>query len=174
MIDMLREEARPRRLARDEHLLRAGDPATSIAVVVEGLLREYFPLADGTERTKAFILESQLSGSLADLLRGGRSTASIVAEEPTSVLLVPFATFAARADSEHAWGTLARRATEALLLRKADREYALLALDADARYSRFQRDYPGLESRIRARHIASYLGITAVHLSRLRRKRQKA
>ena len=61
-----------------------------------------------------------------------------------------------------------------MLLDKAEREYELLGLDAAARYALFAERFPGLEARVAARHVASYLGITGVHLSRLRRRRRAA
>ncbi|MBP7685749.1 MAG: Crp/Fnr family transcriptional regulator [Deltaproteobacteria bacterium] len=163
---------RVRELGRGEHLLRAGDLARDAAVVVSGLLREHFLLADGTERTKAFVLEGELSGSLADLLSDSPARAYIVAEEPCRLLVVDFAQSSALAAKNPAWGQVRARATEALLRIKAEREYELLGLDADARYAAFRARYPGLEARVAAKHVASYLGITPVHLSRLRRRRR--
>jgi CRP-like cAMP-binding protein len=164
--------ARVRELTRGEHLLRAGDPARDVAVVVRGLLREHFLLADGSERTKAFVLEGELSGSLADLLSESPARAYIVAEEPCRLLVVDFAESAALATQSPAWAQVRARATEALLRIKAEREYELLGLDAAARYAAFRARYPGLEARVAAKHVASYLGITPVHLSRLRRRRR--
>jgi CRP-like cAMP-binding protein len=61
--DALCEISQVRTLARGSHFLRAGEFATQIALVVTGLLREYFPLPDGRERSKAFVLEGRFSGS---------------------------------------------------------------------------------------------------------------
>lgn len=163
---------RVRVLARGEHFLRAGDQARDVAVVVTGLLREHFLLADGSERTKAFVLEGELSGSLADLLSDSPARAYIVAEEPSRLLVVDFAASSALAAESPAWAQVRARATEALLRVKAEREYELLGLDAAARYAAFRARYPGLEARVAAKHVASYLGITPVHLSRLRRRRR--
>ena len=44
-------DVRPRTLSRHAHLLRAGQRATQVAVVVSGLLREYYVLPDGSERS---------------------------------------------------------------------------------------------------------------------------
>ncbi len=159
-------------LARRAHLLRAGDRAERVVLVVEGMLREYFAMVDGVERTKAFVREGELSGSLADLLSGAPSRAFIVAEEPCRLLAWPFAQLADLADRDPSWDRFARAATQSLLLVKAEREHELLGLDAAARYAAFARRYPGLEARVAARHVASYLGITPVHLSRLRRRRR--
>lgn len=56
-------------LARGEAFLSAGDRARNVAVVESGLLREFFLMPDGTERTKAFVREDELSGSLADRVK---------------------------------------------------------------------------------------------------------
>jgi CRP-like cAMP-binding protein len=166
--------AHVRTLPRHTHLLRAGQRATQVAVVVSGLLREYFVLPDGSERTKAFVAENELSGSLADLLSGGPSRAFIVAEEPSRLLVASAADYTALAARSDAWARFQLRALERLLLAKAEREYELLGMDAAARYAALVARWPGLEARVAARHVASYLGITPVHLSRLRRRRREA
>jgi CRP-like cAMP-binding protein len=160
-----------RELTKGGHLLRAGELAREVALVVSGLLREHFVLADGTDRTKAFVSRGAFSGSLADLLSGQPSRAWIVAERPTRVLTVAYDALASVARTDPGWARFAANITQALLLIKAEREYELLGLDAAARYVAFQRRYPGLEAEVAARHVASYVGITPVHLSRLRRAR---
>src|SRR4051794_38204275 len=57
-----------RQLGRSEHFLRAGEPAELAAMVTHGSVREYYGLADGSERTKAFVFAGSLTGSMADLL----------------------------------------------------------------------------------------------------------
>src|SRR5688572_1878365 len=77
------ERARVAVLDVGEHALRAGELASHSGVVLTGLLREYFVMPDGTERTKAFVRGGEATGSLADLLSGRPSRAFIVAHEPT-------------------------------------------------------------------------------------------
>ncbi|MET0388167.1 MAG: Crp/Fnr family transcriptional regulator [Polyangiales bacterium] len=162
----------PRELARGEYLLRAGERAEHVALVVRGLVREHFVMPDGTERTKAFVLAGQPTGSLADLLSGAPSKAFIVAEEPTRLLLASYAESVALTERCPGWRRFGERLIQRLLLLKAEREYELLGMDAAERYRVFNERYPGLEARVAGRHVASYLGITAVHLSRLRRRRR--
>lgn len=167
-------EVRLRRLARGEHLLRVGERAHQVALLLEGLVREHFVLPDGREGTKAFITAGDMTGSIADLLSGEPSRVAIVADEPSRLLVVSFAALRALGSGFPEWERYGRTMMERVLLAKALREYELLGLDAEARYRAFSARFPGLEARVAARHVASYLGITPVHLSRLRRRRREA
>jgi CRP-like cAMP-binding protein len=171
-IERARALFRARELRRGAYLLRAGETASEVAVVVRGLLREHFVMQGGVERTKAFVVESDFTGSLSDLLSGTRSRAFIVAEEPARLLVAPYQALRRLAERDPAWHHFCELSMQRLFLRKAEREYELLGLDAEARYACFTRRYPELEARIAARHVASYLGITPVHLSRLRTRRR--
>lgn len=51
---------------------------------------------------------------------------------------------------------------------KEKREREFLLLSATERYTIFKEEFPGLEHRIKQHHIASYLGISPVSLSRLK------
>lgn len=55
-------------------------------------------------------------------------------------------------------------------MKKEARERELLILNAVERYRVFLREYPDLEKRIKQHMIASYLGITPVALSRIRKE----
>lgn len=155
-------------LAAGTALLRAGERATEIGFVLEGGLREYFVLESGEERTKGFNLPGDFTGSLSDLLSGGASRAWIVAERPSTLLVTPWRDYLALVEQRSAWQRFARLTAETLYRRKAEREYELLALDAAERLRRTLARWPTLETVYRQRHIASYVGISPVHLSRLR------
>jgi len=119
---------RVRVLSRGEHILRAGEHATEVVLVIEGLLREYFVVGDDapTERTKAFVLPSQTSGSLADLLSGEASRAFIVADEKSRVLVARYDAMRALGARPSGWAAVGRPAVESPLPGKAAREGARL------------------------------------------------
>jgi CRP-like cAMP-binding protein len=162
-----------RMLDRGEYLLRAGDMATLAGVLVSGLLREHFVTERGVERTKSFVTPLQFTGSLADLLSGKPSRAFIVAEESSRVVLAQHAELRRLEQAWPDWATAARRSLEYLLQDKAEREFQFMCLDAEQRYAAFLVRYPHLEATVAASHIASYLAITPVHLSRLRARRAR-
>ncbi|MCP4271690.1 MAG: Crp/Fnr family transcriptional regulator, partial [Gammaproteobacteria bacterium] len=73
-------------------------------------------------------------------------------------------------DQHRCWEKLGRLLAEQLYIKKETREAEFLLDDAETRYLNFQTNYPGLEDRLTQYHVASYLGITPVMLSRIRRR----
>ena len=63
------------------------------------------------------------------------------------------------------WG---RKLAELELIKTEERYIARLFKSASARYKELQASYPALINRIQLGHIASYLGVTQVTLSRIR------
>jgi CRP-like cAMP-binding protein len=147
--------------------LRAGDWATHVFIVESGLLREYYLDREGRQATRSFSCEGSLSGSLADLLSGAPAVTYLEALEPTFVLSIPWAAIESTAQADMHWQILLRRIAERLYVQKVNREHTLLTLTAVERLALFKSSYPALWSRVPKHAIASYLGITPVHLSRL-------
>jgi CRP-like cAMP-binding protein len=150
-----------------QFLLRAGDRAANAFIVVNGLLREFHLDRDGRQATRGFSPEGSLSGSLADLISGVAAISHIEALEPTSALSIPWVEIDRAAQSDIQWQLLLRRVAERLYVQKVHREHAMLTLTAAERLDQFKKTFPSLLNRVPKHAIASYLGITPVHLSRL-------
>ncbi len=151
-------------------LLTPGDSADLGGVVLRGVVREYYLLDDGTERTRGFSRAGDSIGSLSDVLAGHPARIFLRAVTATTVLIVPWSQIDALAKASLAWERMRYQMVVRLYLRKAAREYELLALDAAGRYRSFVEQYPGIENEISQILVASYLGITPVHLSRLKKR----
>lgn len=164
---------RPASLRRDEHLLRAGEVPATIAFLVSGILRLYYLDEAGNEYTKSFCCAPDLVGAYSALLLDEPSRLFIQALEDASLLVADYGEYRRLAAGHGCWQTVNLRIAETLFIKKEKREAALLLDDAEARYRQFQAEYPRLEGRVRQRHIASYLGITPVSLSRIRARRRK-
>jgi len=151
-------------------LLEAGQRACWVFYVAQGLVREMYIYDQGDEHTRAFADAGKLTGSLLDLLSDKPSVTWVQTLEPTLTLAWSFADFDALCGEWPELNMLARRAAEAVYVRKARREYQLLAHSASERYAHWRRAHAALDARIPKRVLASYLGITPEHLSRLRRQ----
>ncbi len=158
-----------RRLKRGNFLLRAGDSAQIAAVVLDGVLREYFCDDQGREHTRGFAYERTLAGSLSDLIGSNPATMNLEALTDVALAQVPWTHFDRLTQVDPAWNHFVRKLAEHAYARKAERERQLLASSARDRYERFVAERSDLLTRIPLRHIASYLGMSPEHLSRLRR-----
>jgi len=93
----------------------------------------------------------------------------IEALEDSTVLAAPVAHFSALMDADPTFERLGRKLAELILARKERRTRAFLLQSATERYLDLERQRPDLLQRVPLFHLASYLGVTDVHLSRLRR-----
>ena len=136
--------------------------------VLEGILKTSVADAQGREATLAFHTGPGVLMPAITRVADERSRVDCTAMTPARV-----AGFASAAlldcmlanPAVQRWGDAVLRAE---LMRRADREWSLAALPALQRLLDFRRQHPGLEERVSHHHIASYLGITPVSLSRLR------
>jgi CRP-like cAMP-binding protein len=160
----------PKKIKKQEFLLRAGDICKTVAFVGRGCLRCYSIDEQGEEHVVQFAIEDWWISDLKSFFSGEPSLYNIDALEDSEIL------------------TLDRSKREELLLAipkyerffrvLGDRHYiatherivASLSASAEARYLSFLKSYPTLAQRISQRQIASYLGITSESLSRIRRR----
>jgi CRP-like cAMP-binding protein len=157
-----------RHLALGEALLQAGEPGAREYFVLDGVLRTWMADAQGREVTLAFHTGPGVLMPAITRTAGGCSRVHCQALTPASVAGFEAATLVGCMLADPAvqrWGDAVLRAE---LMRRVDREWALAALPAAERLQHFRAQFPGLEPRIAQRHVASYLGITPVSLSRLR------
>ena len=160
---------RMRSVPTQASILLPGDRVHELVFVVKGLLRFYYLNDGGVESNKAFVKENEFAGPLASASLNLPVIYGIQTLEPAVLLVARYADFAALFDEDPAFDRLGRKFAELLLVRKELRMRSMLQKKAAARYQEFCEQYPGLLQRVPQYHIASFLGITEVSLSRLRR-----
>lgn len=159
-----------RKLSAGDHFIHAGDIPLQIGFVVSGVFRFYYLTPDGSDHTKSFRMEGDFITAYSAFLLQEPAFFSIEALEDSHLLVTDFETYAELTESNPNWQMVRLRLTERVFLIKEQREKELLLDDATTRYLKFCEQYPGLEDRVKQYHIASFLGITPVSLSRIRRQ----
>jgi len=94
----------------------------------------------------------------------------VQALEDASLLVVDYHRWQNLYRSHTCWMNLLFVLIEKGYMKKEARERELLIFSAEERYRSFLSEYPDLEKRIKQHLIASYLGITPVALSRIRKE----
>jgi CRP-like cAMP-binding protein len=159
----------PSSLSAGGFFIQAGEIPTKIGFVVAGMLRIYYVNSAGIEYTKAFCPENHFIAAYSALLLNQPAQFFIEALEDTSLLLADYEEYTRFCAGHACWQTANHRLVEWLFIKKEQREAELLLADATTRYQKFLAEYPNLETRLKQYHIASYLGISPVSLSRIRK-----
>ena len=152
-------------LEKGEVFLRPGDSSENFALIFEGVGRHYYVENDGKELTKSFAGPGDFLGAYAELLQGLESRTFIEAITPMKILKGSKRELEMMKAPE--WDQVWRRLAEAHFIKKENREYEFLKLDALGRYEAYLRQYEHIDELIPRKYVASYLGITPQALSRL-------
>jgi len=166
---MLERIFQVRTVEKGESLLRPGEAAKGILFVCSGLLRYYYRETDGREVNKAFLREDSFSSPLNACALASEIGCGVQALEPTVILIADSAAFNSLYEAHPIFDRLGRKLGEWWMARKELRTRSFQSQDARARYLDFIRLHGDLVQRLPQYHIASYLGITEVSLSRIRR-----
>ena len=153
-----------------EGLLRAGESWSSLFWVESGVLRLYYLDRQGQSANKNFFLDGAMLWPLTPALAGQAVDFWIEAVTPAQVWVLPWSAWQTASAHWPAWQALELRTLAALLDDKMRREQQFLQYSATQRYLDLCSRRPDWLARIPLRHLASYLGITDVALSRVRRR----
>ena len=151
-------------------LLRAGERWSTLFWVEGGVLRLYYLDLQGQSANKNFHLDGAMLWPLTPALAGRPVDFWIEAITPARVWQLPWPAWQAACSDWPAWQALEHRTLAALLDDKMRREQQFLQRSATQRYEDLCTQRPDWLARIPLRHLASYLGITDVALSRIRRR----
>lgn len=156
-------------LNRGEHLLEEGSICRYDAFVLEGSLKGYIidPLS-GNEEIVFLAIADWWASDLESFHNQGASSLNISAISPTTVALISRSSFDELLERlpklEKYFRIILQNYATALLRRI----YFRNAHDAKSRYRAFLQKYPALNAQIPQYLIASYLGISAEMLSKIR------
>lgn len=155
-------------LNKKDMLIREGELQEYFIFLLEGILRGFFLDITGKEITDCFLFQ-----------RGSPSMATVELKEPSIVSLEAETECELFAIKIEILQQLMQQNAELLWIYNALLRQSLQAHwkiktmvcqhTAMERYQWFLREYPGLIQRVNNKYIASFLGITPVTLSRLRR-----
>lgn len=154
-------------LKRKDHFLRQGEVCRHLGFILKGYVRLYYQL-DGEEVTKDFNFENSFCGSYASFSLQQPSRFNVMAMETVHLLRISREDLYRLYDTYPQMQKLGRIRMEDMFIRKEMREASFLLDTAEERYQEMLRQYPKIEQRVPLKYLASYLGITAETLSRIR------
>ena len=160
-----------RRVRKGEIILAEGSLSTDIYFILNGVLRTYFTNENGEEKTFHFSLENTFATDYESFLKGSRSKYSIQALEESYLALVSIDMLKDTYKSIRDGEKLGRIIAEKYFFLWSGVIQDIYMLTPLERYNNMKCQFPDILQRIPQHYIASYLNITPVHLSRLKRNR---
>jgi CRP-like cAMP-binding protein len=155
---------------RDELLVRAGENSGSIYLLQSGLIRLYYTDSEGRERNKAFYGAGAIAGPVSAILSSRPASFSIQVLEPGQLIRANLTQLLDLAPHHPSLGRMVIKLLADAFMRNEEREALLLTCNAEQRYQWLLQHQADLVERIPQYHLAAYLGVDAVSLSRLKRK----
>lgn len=156
-------------LEQNEYLLRRGQRAHRCYWLQEGVVRVFFEY-EANEYNKTFFLPGMFPTALTALLNNTPSEINFQALTPSKLLSFPYHGFRDLFEEHRCLEKLFLRILEYQWTKKERHDIRMVTQDATANYLTFRKEHPGLEALIPQYHIASYLGVTPIQLSRIRAK----
>jgi CRP-like cAMP-binding protein len=155
-----------KKITKGEYFIKAGEIPDKIAFVIKGIFRYFYIDFNGKDSTKYFCVENSFLSSYSAMIQKKGSNYFIEALEDSEILVSNFKDIT---ENPH-FQIFSRNLLNKAIIYKEKRENDFLQKNGSQRYVDFITDYPLLEERIPHYYIASYLGLTPVSLSRIRKK----
>lgn len=166
---MINEYCAIKLFSKESILLLQGECASNLYFIIKGLIRGYYIDEEGKDITKCFALENEFFSS-EGFRTNKASTFHIESLEDSTCIQIPYHLLR-MIMAEH--GDVYKIFNQYLLtvfqqLEDRSRDFAMKS--AKDRYIEFIEQYPELEKRIPQNIIASYIGIRAGSLSRIKKQ----
>ncbi len=154
---------------KNSHIIEMEEIVKDLYFITSGMARYYYLSENGKEFNKTFQTVGNVLTSVSSLVEKKPSPFFIQALEPTTCLVITYDDLLQLVKKFPDWNQLYISLLEKVLIRKESREADFLLLNASQRYKKFLCEYSQVVDKIPNYHIASYLGITEVRLSNIRK-----
>lgn len=155
---------------RGDFLLQPGEVCKHVYFVVEGCLQVYVTDNSGAESTREFYIEDQWCTDIFGFQNKVPSTEFIRCVESCKLLRIHYDSFQQLEASVPQFASIYKQILEVSYNNTVYRVNTLTSMDALERTRWMMENKPKIMSRLSSKLIASYLGISAETLTRLKPK----
>lgn len=155
------------KIKKNQDLQSIGQTCKTIFFIKKGLARIYY-FRDGVDITENFVFENNIIARVESLFTGKPSRKAIQVLEDSEIIAINSTNLFELYDTFPEIEKLFRKIFEAGYVETVNRIEGIQFHTAEERYSALIKENRTLLQRVPLKHIASYLGITQVTLSRIR------
>ena len=155
-------------LRKNDFLVREGEICNYFCLIKNGILQHSI-VVDAEEKTTYLGLSNSITSSLGSFLYQKPSRKSIKALSDTQLLAIDRAGFSELISGNPTFNKLYYELLERQLCLIDDYRIDLLTLSPEERYSKLLDTEPELIREVPLHYLASFLGISTRHMSRIRK-----
>jgi CRP-like cAMP-binding protein len=156
-------------IPKNEHFIKAGDTTKKVGFIISGLIR-FYHLKDGEEYNIIFKKEFEMASSFESIILNQPSSYSFEALEDTQMMVYDYGEMEELFAKNHQLERFGRYFIQQELAQAVKIYEGHLFFSPEERYLKFIEKYPDLMNRVPLKHLSSFLGITPVSLSRIRKR----
>ena len=164
---------RIKKVAAGERIVTEGEVFYYSVIILKGLLRNYVIMSNGEERTVYLAYEGMQNACPESIFENKPATATIEALEPCLLLYLDTRKLDKLARNRAVLLRFKISVMENGLMAVVNRVKFLTDFTAEERYLHLRDNHPKLIQRVSQIHLASYIGITPVSLSRIKARLTK-
>lgn len=160
---------REKRLQKGDYFIREGQSCHQLAFVYRGIFRSFYIDTGGNEKTYCFCADNDIETSFESFISGKPSFLSVIAMEEVELLAIDRKDLNYLFENYLFWSELGRILVEMEYLKMSRHAAEVKTETAQDKYLSLMKERPELLQRVPLHYIASYLGISSRHLSRMRK-----
>ena len=156
-------------LAKNDYLIRAGENSKKVGFIINGLVRLYH-LKDGEEYNIVFKHEFQMVSSFESIILNQPSSYHLEALEDSVLITYNYDEMETIFSLNPRLERFGRYFIQQELAHAVKIFEKHLFYSPEERYLKFITEQPDLMNRVSLKHLSSFLGVTPVSLSRIRKR----
>lgn len=157
-------------LKKNDFLIKEGDTCHVVAFINQGIMRSFFESGKENETTYCITFPNNFITSYTSFITGKPSEENIQAITPVELLVIDKGDVQALSENSLNWTKFLKKVAEYQYMELEKRIFQLHKNDATQRYQELMKSNPEYSRHIPLQYLASYLGITQRHLSRIRKE----
>ena len=159
-----------RDLNKADYFIRQGETCKEVAFVLTGTFRSFYISDKGEEITYCITFPNNLMTAYSSFITGQSTDENIQAVTSVALLIIPKNKIDYLASENPNWIKFLKIVAEQQYIELEKRIFQLQKNNAFHRYMDLIKNQPEYIQNIPLKYLASYLGITQRHLSRIRRE----
>jgi len=159
-----------KKMKKNDFFIKEGDTGKQVAFIASGIFRSYYISEDGKDNTYCFRFPNEFLASYASFITDKPGMENMQAVSDAVIFVIPKSRIEELANENQRWTLFLKRIAEQEYLEIEKRFFQLQRESAAQRYTFLLQHQPHYIQQIPLQYLASYLGITQRHLSRIRKE----